>query len=115
MPDTATIYKTGQTDDGQGGRTEEPQIRQADVPCGFGPVPQRGGSAEEVVADRPTAQGRWLFRMPAGTPIKPTDVVVVDGDPLQYRVEQLRSPRGSWSLLTRFEAETIDVGGPAGE
>lgn len=115
MPDTATIFAKGKTDDGQGGRLEAGlQPRQADVPCGFGPMKAKGDS-EAVVGDRPSAEGRWLFRMPAGTDVRPTDVIVVDGDDRHFEVGTLRSSRGAWSFLTRFEAITIDVGGAVGE
>lgn len=114
MNDTATILKVTKASDGQGGKIDTPVARAEGVPCGYGPLKQRGGGAEDVVAGRPSATARWLFRMPAGTEVKTTDVVVVDGDDRSFRVEILRGPR-SWNLLTRFEAVTIDVGGPAGE
>lgn len=113
MPDTATVFEEVTASDGQGGKTTKLQPRAADVPVGYGPLKQRGGDAEGEMAAGQQAVARWLFRMPKGTAVHPTDVVVVDGDPTEFRVEALRSPRGFASLMCRFEAIVTGVGGPA--
>lgn len=111
MPDTADVLERVQKADGQGGFTDTFKARDKGVECGWGPLKQRGADAEGDAGGRASAMATWLFRMPAGTTVKPTDVVDVGGQ--RYEVTQLRSPRGAWSFLTRFEAVLFDVGGEA--
>lgn len=109
MPDTANILERVLASDNQGGYTETLKARASGVECGWGPLKQRSADAEGDAGGGSIAVAAWLFRMPAGTVVKPSDVVEAGGQ--KFEVVQMRSPRGAWSFLTRFEAVLFDVGG----
>lgn len=108
LPDTATIYETRGTPDGQGGFTNALKARSEGVEARLDPLKQRAADPEQVVADRPSATAGWLITFPAATVVKPTDVIELNGT--RFEVKRIRS-RAAWELTVRVECVQVDAGG----
>lgn len=102
LPDEVTIKRNVRSDDGFGGTSVTSQQTIAtDVPCRFFP-----GQMEEVLGQMARQQERnvYTFRFKKDADVQDKDVLVLQSDSTEYKVERIKSPRSYQNLLT-VEAE----------
>lgn len=103
LPDEVTIKRNVREDDGFGGATVDSVTTVAtDVPARFFP-----GTAETVLGQvsREIERNVFTFRFARDVDVQDKDILVLQSDQSEYKVEIIKSPR-SWQHLKTVQAET---------